>query len=252
MCNITKPYRRGGNALQPMGILEYPWEIIDIDYFTDLPKSGTYGYTNVLILVCHLTQMVHSVPYHNQIIAEESTYLFISNCYKLHGVPKDIISDRDPKFAGKCWQSFVRKLNSKLNMSIARHPRTDGLIDRVNPTMQALLRCYCDEPSFKWTSHLSMVKFYYSCSINEATSHSPFEVMYGFQPSTLAKFLLPLTSALAEAADRSTVIAHINDVVYESIKLSKERMKNKSTRNAPLFQLGDIAYLSTKDLHIRS
>ena len=65
-------------------------------------------------------------------------------------------------------------------MSTARHPRTDGLTERVNQTMQTVLRCYCVEFGVDWTSHLSTVEFYYNCSINETTSHSIFEVMYGF------------------------------------------------------------------------
>ena len=72
------------------------------------------------------------------------------------------------------------KLNTKLNVSTARHPRTDGLTERVNQTMQTQLRCYYAESGFDWTSHLSIVEFYYICSINEATTHSPFEVMYGY------------------------------------------------------------------------
>ena len=79
--------------------------------------------------------MAYIVPCHKKITVEESTYLFISYCYRLHGVPNVIVSDRDPYFVGKCWQS--------LNMSTARHPRTDGLAERVNQTMQTLLRCYC-------------------------------------------------------------------------------------------------------------
>jgi hypothetical protein len=55
--------------------------------------------------------------------------LFISNCYRLHGVSKVIIFDRDPKFVGKSWQSFKGKLNTKLNMSTARHPRNDDLAE---------------------------------------------------------------------------------------------------------------------------
>ena len=150
--------------------------------------------------------------------------MFINNCYRLHGVPKVIVSDRDPKFVGKFWQTFMGKLNTKLNMSTARHPRTGGLTERVNQTMQTLLRCYCAESGFDWTSHLSMVEFYYNCSIDEATSHSPFEIMYGFQPSTPAEIHLPLVGATAEAAGRLTTIRDIRDVVHQLIKLSKERM----------------------------
>ena len=66
-------------------------------------------------------------------------------------------------------------------MSTARHPQTHGLSERVNETMQNFLRCYIVESRFAWVSRLPMDKFYYNCSINEASKHSPFEVYYGFQ-----------------------------------------------------------------------
>ena len=76
--------------------------------------------------------------------------------------------------------------------------------------------------------------------------------MYGFQPSTHADRLLPLTSATAEAADRLTMIKDIRDVVHQLIILLKERMAARSTRTTPLFQPDDYVYLSTKSLNIRS
>ena len=126
-----------------MEIPEYPWEIFDIDYVTDLPKSGIDGYTTVFIMVFHLMKMAHVAPCHKEITAKDSANLFIDHCYRLHGVPRVIVSDRDPKFVGKFWQTFIGKLKTKLNMSTARHPRIDGLTKRVNQTMQTLLRCCC-------------------------------------------------------------------------------------------------------------
>ena len=73
VCNRAKPDRRGGAALQPLGIPKYPWEIVGIDYVTDLPKSCTDGF----ITVCHLTKMAHFVPCRKEITAEESTDSFI-------------------------------------------------------------------------------------------------------------------------------------------------------------------------------
>ena len=110
--NRAKPDRRGGASLQLLGIPEYPWEIVGIDYVTGLPKSGLYGHKPVFIMVCHLTKMAHFVPCHKEITAKDSANLFISNCYRLHGVPKVIVSDRDPKFIGKFWQSCMKKLNT--------------------------------------------------------------------------------------------------------------------------------------------
>jgi hypothetical protein len=54
--------------------------------------------------------MAHFVPCHKEITAEETSYLFIDNCYKLHGVLKVIVSDRDPRFVGKFWQSFHKEI----------------------------------------------------------------------------------------------------------------------------------------------
>jgi hypothetical protein len=47
VCNRAKPDLKGKDALQPLRIPEYPWEIVGIDYITDLPKSGIDGYTVV-------------------------------------------------------------------------------------------------------------------------------------------------------------------------------------------------------------
>jgi hypothetical protein len=80
-----------------------------------------------------------------------------------------------------------------------------------------------------------MVEFYYNCSINEAILHSPFEVIYGFQPPTHADRLVPLTSTIAEAANRLTMKTDIKDVVRQLIKLAKERMAASSTRTDPIF-----------------
>jgi hypothetical protein len=101
-------------------------------FFTDLPKSSELNFTAILILVCHLTKTAHFVLCHNEIIAKEIVELFIDNCLKLHDVPKVILFDRDPRFVGKFWRSIMRKMNNtKLDMSTARHPQTNGLIKHV-------------------------------------------------------------------------------------------------------------------------
>ena len=80
-----------------------------------------------------------------------------------------------------------------------------------------------------------MVEFYYNCSINESSKHSPFEVYYGFQPATPADRLLPRTGAPTSAADRLTDLASTRDVVRELLTLSKQRISDRSSRPAPIF-----------------
>ncbi len=145
----------------------------------------------------------------------------------------------------------MRKLNTKTNMSTARHSCTEGLTEHVNETMQTLLRCHCAKSGSDWASHLSMFGFYYNCSTNEAARHSPFEIMYGFQSSTLADRLLPLTDSPTDASNRLTNIVEIRDAINQLLILSKDRMAARSTRSPSIFHIGNPVCLSTSGLHIR-
>ncbi len=72
ICNRAKPDRKGGPSLQPLEIPEYTWEIVEIDYVTDLPKRGLYGHIPGFIMGFHLTKMAHFVPCHKVITVEKS------------------------------------------------------------------------------------------------------------------------------------------------------------------------------------
>jgi hypothetical protein len=97
-----------------------------------------------------------------------------------------------------------------------------------------------------------MVEFYYNWFINEATSHLPFEFMYGFQPSTLADRLLPLTSATVEAADRLTIISGIRDVVTNWLSCRRNEYQLDRLGLLLCFNRTKSFYLSTKGLNIWS
>jgi hypothetical protein len=87
-----------------------------------------------------------------------------------------------------------------------------------------------------------MVKFYYNCSINEASKHSTFEVSYGFHPTTHADRLLPLIGAPAPIAERLTALASVKNIVRELLTLSKQRMAARSSRPAPIFSVGEFFF----------
>ena len=88
-----------------VGVPNYPWEIVGMDFATNLPKKSKYNFTAILIIVCHLTKIAHFVPCHKEITIDETIDLLIDNCYKLHDVPKVNLFYKDPRFVGEFWQS---------------------------------------------------------------------------------------------------------------------------------------------------
>ena len=71
--------------------------------------------------------------------------LYIDQIVKLHGVPSDIVSDRDPRFTASFWEALQEALGTKLYRSMAFHPETDGQTERTIRTIEDMLRmCILD------------------------------------------------------------------------------------------------------------
>jgi hypothetical protein len=141
-----------------------------------------YGFNSVLIVVDHLTRMAHFLPCTETVTTEETATLFLQGVYRLHGLPRVPINDRDPKFVSAFWQTLWRRLGTRLNMSSCRHPETDGLTERVNSTFQQLLRCFCCYDGSDWTTLLPQVEFAYNALRALGIEHTPFEANFGFSP----------------------------------------------------------------------
>jgi len=255
VCNRAKPSRAGSAPASPLPVPQYPWEVVGVDYVTGLPASGKEKYTAVMIVVCHLTKMAHFIPCTDEITAELSAELFVHHVYRLHGVPRVLVSDRDPRFISDFWQSLWRRLNTKLNTSTSRRPQTDGLTERVNETMQSLLRCVCAEAGYDWASHLDMVEFAYNSTVGDAAKHSAFEITYGYNPPGPADLMFSKETAIkgnTAAIDRLQNLHDTQEVVKELIYLSKQRMMARSDTVVPEFNPGDLVYVSTRGLRIKS
>jgi transposase InsO family protein len=66
---------------------------------------------------------------------------------RLHGIPKIIVSDRDPKFTSNFWKELFNGFGTKLNFSTTYHPESYGKIERVNQVIEDMLRMYVmDKP----------------------------------------------------------------------------------------------------------
>ena len=65
--------------------------------------------------------------------------IFMKEIFRLHEIPKVIISDRDPKFTGNFWKTLFKGLDTKLNFSTPYHPQIDGQIERVNRVLEDML-----------------------------------------------------------------------------------------------------------------
>jgi hypothetical protein len=110
--------------LQPLPIPFVPWEMATMDFIDGLPKSR--GFDCILVVVDKLTKYAHFIPLRHPYTAPKVAKFFVDNVYKLHGLPRVLVSDRDPIFTSQFWQSVFKATGTELRMSMAHHPKTDG------------------------------------------------------------------------------------------------------------------------------
>ena len=89
-------------------------------------------------------------------------------------MPEDIISDRDPRFTAKFFEFVFKSLGTRLRMSTADHPQTDGQTERVNRVLEDILRSYATSFIDSWSSHLPMAEFAINNSVHVSTGYTPF------------------------------------------------------------------------------
>ena len=80
----------------------------------------------------------------------------------MHGIPKEIISDRDTKFTKKVWRYLFSRLEMQLNFSTSYHPQIDEKIERVNQIAEDMLRMYVMNNPMKWEYYLHIAEFSYN------------------------------------------------------------------------------------------
>ena len=109
----------------------------------------------------------------------EYAQIFVDNVFRLHDLPKVIISDQDPRFTGKFWRAMFDLLGTDLRFSTVFHPQTNGQFERMIQTLENFLRPYVERHPQTWSQYLALAEFAANNAINVATGYSPFYLNSG-------------------------------------------------------------------------
>ncbi|CAJ2668539.1 unnamed protein product [Trifolium pratense] len=148
--------------------------------------------------------------------------IYVEQIVRLHGIPTSIISDRDPRFTSRFWESLQEALGTKLRLSSAYHPQTDGQSERTIQSLEDLLRACVLEQNVNWDSCLPLVEFTYNNSYHSSIGMAPFEALYGRRCRT------PL--CWYETGEGAILGPEIVQETTEKIRMIREKMKASQRR----------------------
>ena len=251
MCQRNKARNeKPAGSLRPLPVPGKRWESVSMDLITDLPPTAK-GNTAICVFVDRLTKMVHYHPCRTSISAQELAHVFVTEVFRLHGVPRELISDRDPRFTSLFWKEVCRALGVKQGMSTSHHPQTDGQTERANRTLEEMLRHYVSANQDDWDRILPLAEFATNNAWQESVQNTPFMLNYGQHPLTPASLLIdtkvPAARAFGQDMDEALQRAK------QLLTAAQQRQKayaDKRTRDVHL-DVGQQVLLSTKHIRLK-
>src|SRR3954470_22817427 len=242
-----------GGLLQPLPIPTRPWEQVSMDFIVQLPKTKA-GFDAIVVFVDTFSKMTHFAPTKTTASAPDTARLFFDHIFRLHGLPKSIVSDRDAKFTSKFWKSLFQTLGTKLAMSTAFHPQTDGQMERANRTLEDMLRAFTSYRQDDWDLHLTAAEFACNNAPNASTGMSPFKINAGRDPLNPYRPSLKIPDQILASHNFLEEISNATKIAHDALILAKanqERNANKSRRDVQ-FSVNDQVLLSSTHINLAS
>ena len=245
-CQRTKPSNHSpAGQLHPLLIPGRPWESVGMDWLGPLPKSAS-GKDMFLIAIDRLTKMARFIPTHSSVTSKETADLFLREVFRHHGLPSNIVSDRDPRFTAKFWEALQEALGMKLLMSTAEHPQTDGQAEAAVKIIQKLLKPFVFQGQ-DWEELLPSLEFAYNDTTQSSTGQTPFYLNYGHHPTGVTRHE-PVDNPHAE--DQVQYLLRLQEAARDAINDAQQvqrRSADKKRMAAALIKEGDWVLLRRKE-----
>jgi hypothetical protein len=157
-----------------------------MDFIEGFLKVG--GKSVVLTVVDIFSKFAHFIALGHPYSAVSVAKALFQGIVRLHGIPCSIVSDRDTVFTNAFWTELFKMTGTKLQMSSAFHPQSDGQSEVVKRVLTMYLRCLAGDRPRTWLQWLPWAEFCYNTSYQTTLKCSPYKVVYGRDPPTIISY----------------------------------------------------------------
>jgi transposase InsO family protein len=262
VCARAKASRtRKNGVLKPLPVPERRWKDISMDFVSGLPLCKRHGvdYDTILVVVDRLSKQSHFIPCSSNqgTTATEVAKIYVREVWRLHGLPRSIVSDRGRQFNAYFWKRLCERLGVRTLMSTAFHPETDGQTERTNAGMEQYLRSYVTYLQDDWVEWLSMAEFARNNAYSDSIKTTPFFANYGFHPrlgfepetsrTGDRRTQVQLLAADTFASRMDNLLEYLREEMT-SAQETQERYANQSRDPVPMFKVGDSVWVNAKNI----
>ena len=159
--------------------MKKPFLRVAVDVLT-MPLTSR-GNRYIVVFMDYFTKWAEAFAVSDQ-QAPTIARLLVENIVCRHGVPEELLSDRGSNFLSSLIMEMCTILGIKKINTSGYHPQTDGLVEKFNSTLLAMLSKCSDSRTLEWDQQLPTLLFAYRSMVQESTQESPFFLLYGRDP----------------------------------------------------------------------
>ena len=175
ICKISKYDHTNKCVMGEFPKSEQPFERIHTDIMGPF-KKARFGYKYVLVIVDSFSRYIVAKPLTKK--CSKGIIEILSNeIIKKFGTPNIIVSDFGTEYTSAEYTNFCMKEGIQIQYTPPYHHSTNGLVERVNYTLESLLRCAIAQQKGSWIDHLQAVVNSVNCTKHEATKCCPYDIL---------------------------------------------------------------------------
>ena len=225
-----------------------PWELVTTDIMGPLPNSGD-GNKFVLVVIDHFTKWVELYPLPEISAKTVANRLMLT--FLRFGIPDTLLSDQGSNYQSELMVELCELLDIHKVRTSPYHPQCDGITERFNRTLQAMITSYISNHQRDWDVLLPSLAFAYNTAVHSTTKSSPFELVYGripkvpvdlmFEQVNLELYLNPEQYA---AEVKENFLSAFGLVIRNrDLRMDRNKIQHDRKVRAANFELHDLVWL---------
>lgn len=138
--------------------------------------TAKFGHTVIWVICDILSKFVHFMTLPTKFAAQYLAMHFLVEICRLHGIPRSIVSDREPIFLSDFWKELFRVQGTTLKYTIAYRPESDDQIEVVNRSLETYICCFTCKNHRQWFKFLHLDEYWHNSTFHSSIKITLFEV----------------------------------------------------------------------------